>query len=150
MTRRQTLSLVLPALLLIAVNAPMRAADLPTTLTDPYLRIHVALADDKLDGVASSARALSQEAQKLGAPARPIAANATKLAAARDMTAARTAFGDLSDAMMAYAKSTGATFGREINVAYCPMAKKSWLQKGQAITNPYYGKSMLTCGEIKK
>jgi hypothetical protein len=30
------------------------------------------------------------------------------------------------------------------------MVQKSWLQKGQTIANPYYGKSMLTCGEIRK
>ena len=35
-----------------------------------------------------------------------------------------------------------------INVAYCPMAPGSWLQKGEDIRNPYYGASMLKCGEI--
>jgi hypothetical protein len=30
------------------------------------------------------------------------------------------------------------------------MIKKSWIQKDDAIKNPYYGSSMLTCGEIKK
>jgi hypothetical protein len=33
-------------------------------------------------------------------------------------------------------------------VAYCPMARKYWLQRGTAIRNPYYGKSMLECGRI--
>jgi hypothetical protein len=117
---------------------------------DPYLRIQVSLADDKLEGAAAAAKALSVEAQKLGAQAKPLAANATKLASAKDIASARTAFGDLSDAMMAYAKATGATFGRDVNVAFCPMVQKSWLQKGETIANPYYGKSMLTCGEIKK
>jgi len=28
------------------------------------------------------------------------------------------------------------------------MAKGSWLQSGKEIKNPYYGKSMLACGEI--
>lgn len=150
MSRRQVLGLALPLLLLFIMGAPTWAADLPTTLMDPYLQIQVSLADDRLDGVAVAAKALSAEAQKLGAEAKPVAANATKLASAKDIAAARTVFGDLSDAMMSYAKATGATFGRDINVAFCPMVRKSWLQKGETITNPYYGKSMLTCGEIKK
>lgn len=32
--------------------------------------------------------------------------------------------------------------------AYCPMKKMYWLSSEQAIKNPYYGKSMLTCGKI--
>ncbi len=34
-------------------------------------------------------------------------------------------------------------------VAYCPMAKKPWLQKeGEAIGNPYYGQKMPGCGSF--
>jgi hypothetical protein len=149
MSRRHVYAFVLALLVLVTVKGSAWASDLPTTLMDPYLRIQVSLADDKLEGAAAAAKALSVEAQKLGAPAKPLAANATKLASAKDIASARTAFGDLSDAMMAYAKATGATFGRDVNVAFCPMVQKSWLQKGQTIANPYYGKSMLTCGEIK-
>lgn len=32
-------------------------------------------------------------------------------------------------------------------IATCPMAKARWIQKEGAIANPYYGKSMLECGE---
>lgn len=32
-------------------------------------------------------------------------------------------------------------------VAECPMAKAKWIQKEGSIANPYYGKSMLECGE---
>lgn len=31
---------------------------------------------------------------------------------------------------------------------YCPMKKTYWLSSEQAIKNPYYGKSMLTCGKV--
>jgi hypothetical protein len=150
MTRKQNLIVALSVLVLFAANAPVRAADLPSTLMDPYLRIHVSLADDQMDGVAASAKALSQEAQKLGVNAKTVATTAAKLATAKDIINARHDFGELSDAMMAYAKATGATFGSDVNVAFCPMVQKPWLQKGQKITNPYFGKSMLTCGEIRK
>jgi hypothetical protein len=31
---------------------------------------------------------------------------------------------------------------------YCPMKKMYWLSSEAAIKNPYYGKSMLTCGKV--
>jgi hypothetical protein len=36
-----------------------------------------------------------------------------------------------------------------VRVATCPMVNKPWLQQGAALTNPYYGKSMLTCGSFR-
>jgi len=33
-------------------------------------------------------------------------------------------------------------------VVHCSMAKGSWLQADRSVANPYYGASMLTCGEI--
>jgi hypothetical protein len=35
-----------------------------------------------------------------------------------------------------------------IDVVFCSMAKGSWLQKRGEVRNPYYGSSMLTCGEV--
>jgi Cu(I)/Ag(I) efflux system membrane fusion protein len=33
---------------------------------------------------------------------------------------------------------------------YCAMAKANWLQTDKTVKNPYYGESMLKCGEIRK
>src|SRR5256885_2145775 len=35
-------------------------------------------------------------------------------------------------------------------VVNCPMLKKDWVQNSEKIGNPYYGKEMASCGEIKK
>ena len=40
--------------------------------------------------------------------------------------------------------------GPDTNVAYCPMVKKSWVQKGNKIANPYTGMKGRSCGEIIK
>jgi hypothetical protein len=56
----------------------------------------------------------------------------------------------LSDAVIAAAKAEGWKDLPGMKVAYCPMAKRSWIQKEDAIRNPYYGKSMLTCGSFTK
>jgi len=36
-----------------------------------------------------------------------------------------------------------------VKMAFCPMVMKPWLQADATITNPYYGKDMLTCGNFK-
>ena len=33
---------------------------------------------------------------------------------------------------------------------YCPMVKAIWLSEVKPIKNPYYGSSMLTCGEVQE
>jgi hypothetical protein len=33
---------------------------------------------------------------------------------------------------------------------YCPMVKAIWLSESKPIKNPYYGSSMLTCGEVQE
>lgn len=37
-----------------------------------------------------------------------------------------------------------------LSVAYCPMAKARWLQPGDAISNPYLGPEMTSCGSVQK
>lgn len=40
------------------------------------------------------------------------------------------------------------SLGDGVAIAFCPMAQKYWLQKGEAIKNPFYGKAMSDCGRI--
>ena len=145
MTR--TLGLFGAAVVLVAGSAV--AAELPKALVDPYLAIANALAADKFDGVAAHAKAIETAAAPLGKEASAMATGASKLAGAKDIVAARTAFGDLSSALVDYATKTKSTFPADVKVAYCPMADKPWLQKDKDIKNPYYGGAMLSCGSFK-
>lgn len=78
---------------------------------------------------------------------------AAKIGAAADIEMQRTLFADLSNDFIARVKQSGLTSG-EIYVEYCPMALNdkgaSWLSNQKDIKNPYYGESMLTCGEVKE
>jgi len=125
------------------------AADLPSALVDPYLLVQAALSADQFDGVALQAQAIEMAAATLGKDGADLAASAKTLVAAKDLAAARTAFGNLSAALTAYAEKTKSSFGPGIRLAYCPMAAKPWLTKDKDIRNPYYGKAMLTCGSFK-
>ena len=141
-------ALRLVAVLCVIAVAPTFATDIPAAVLDGYLSIHAALAGDSLEGVRPSAEALAKAGQGMGPSGSALAEAAGKLAAASDIKAARAAFGDLSDAMRAMAgEGTG---GTDVRLAYCPMVKKYWLQKGTEIANPYYGSAMLRCGEFKK
>ena len=126
-----------------------RAAELPKALVDPYLQVQAALASDKFEPVAMNAKAIGAVAATLGKDAEVLASTAKTLEAAKDIAAARTAFGNVSAALVAYAEKTKSDLGADVRVAYCPMVNKPWLQQGDTLANPYYGSSMLTCGEFR-
>jgi hypothetical protein len=147
MIRLATLALVLA---LLAPAAPARAGDPIVGVLAPYFRIQAQLADDKADAIAADADALAVGAAALGDPGEPLAAAARDLSAAPGLAAAREAFGKVSDALIAYADEAHAAVGADTARVYCPMIKKSWLQQGDAVRNPYFGKGMLGCGTIKK
>jgi protein SCO1/2 len=125
------------------------SADPARVMIESYLRIQEVLSADTLTGVQQEARRIAAEATTLGASADKIRSAADALYASADVKAARAVFATLSDAIIAHAKSLNGTPGNDVNVAYCPMVRKYWLQKGTAIRNPYYGTSMLECGRIE-
>jgi hypothetical protein len=131
------------------VGSAQAAADLPSALVDPYLQVQVALSSDQFEGIPAQAQAIEKAATALGKEAEAIVAGAKKLAAAKDIAGARTAFGEVSSALQAYAEKTKSGFGAGVRLAYCPMANKPWLTKDKTIRNPYYGAAMLTCGNFK-
>ena len=134
----------------VASSGVVHAGDALLTMLDPYFRIQASLSDDKTEGVKADAVAIATTAKSMGEPGAPIVKAADALAGAADLGAARTAFSQLSDAVIAFSESTKAEAGDGVHAMFCPMLKKQWLQKGDKVSNPYYGKSMLTCGEKKK
>jgi len=76
-----------------------------------------------------------------------IAAQADALANAKDLAEARAVFKRLSKSLIQYLNDHNAS-GAYVEV-YCPMAKASWLQKGDKIDNPYLESSMRGCGQIQ-
>jgi hypothetical protein len=69
---------------------------------------------------------------------------ADAIAAATSLEAARDGLYELSKPMVRWREGV-AESGRPA-VAYCPMHKRSWLQPGEEIGNPYGG--MPRCGSI--
>jgi hypothetical protein len=142
--------LALAAVFAVAAACTASGAELPASLVDPYLRVHEKLAADKVEGIAADASQMASAAAALGAPGRKLSAASEKLGRSADVKTAREAFGEVSDALFAFMKSTGATKPANVKAAFCPMANHSWLQKDAKIQNPYYGSEMLECGEFTK
>jgi hypothetical protein len=144
---KHTFSAIACAALLAGTT--LSASDAMKAIVGSYLEIHAALAADKMDGIQPAAKAIADIAGRMGPDGAAIVTAAKPLQSAADVKAARAAFGDLSDAVIAAAKADGWKDLPDAKVAYCPMVKKSWVQTDAKIKNPYYGTAMSTCGEFK-
>ncbi len=75
------------------------------------------------------------------------------MSATTDIEAKRAAFSPISDELFAAVKLFG-NDGRQLFYQHCPMAFNDkgayWLSNADSIMNPYFGKKMLTCGEVKE
>lgn len=67
----------------------------------------------------------------------------------KDIKKQREHFNDLSNNIFALIKGLNANES-PVYQQYCPMAKAYWLSDNAAVKNPYYGKSMLTCGKVSE
>jgi hypothetical protein len=128
-----------------------------------YEPIRLALLEDSMDNVAGHARAIVAELEALQKDFNHARAgvipdvmgvvkeklpemirSAKALADADSLAAARDAFYELSVPLVRWQE--GRPEGQRPAVAYCPMYKRSWLQPGEEIGNPYG--DMPRCGTI--
>jgi hypothetical protein len=106
-----------------------------------------ALVAGDVEGVKAQAVELASAAKESDVDA--VANTAGKVAGAGDIEAARDAFAELSEAMIAYRAIAEET--PKPQVVYCSMVKHSWLQPKGEVSNPYYAdEAMRTCGEVKE
>jgi hypothetical protein len=98
------------------------------------------------DTFSAEARAIAANAARLGSPAQEIQTAANKFRARRHARAR--AFAALGDAIINYARQQNAGLGHAVTAADCPMARKYWLQRGEKVQNPFYGKAMSECGRM--
>ena len=77
-----------------------------------------------------------------------------KIVGATNLKEMRTNLQPLSDTMLKTAEVYALPFDQPVLLFHCPMAFDGkggdWLQQGKETHNPYFGKAMQTCGEVKK
>lgn len=106
-----------------------------------YEQIRVALSNDTVAETAKHAKALALLAGAVAGPDAKKAAD--QLTAAKTLEDARIHFGDLSVALVPKFQAEGI---QGAHAYMCPMKQKPWMQRGDTMSNPYYGKAMFTCG----
>ena len=136
--------------------APDPAFDAERTrrMLEAYERIVVALAADKIAGVEDAAATIVSEAPNdvIKSTATPLTRSDSK----PKIEDVRVRFKPLSEAVVQYvsdnheALASALEKGGMPRTAYCPMVETAWLQHGDKITNPFYGASMLRCGEFRE
>jgi len=124
---------------------------LPDQLLEHYYFIQKRLASDSTEGIAASAAKLAdlsrQAAQtNTGAQLTALTQAAAKLQTT-DLKTARKAFAAVSSSLIALLQAAHVRKQPPYQF-YCPMANQNWLQPDKDIRNPYYGSSMLKCGEL--
>jgi hypothetical protein len=95
-----------------------------------YEQIRAALAADDLNGAKKAAASLPD--------------TGADIAKSQSLDQARATFAKLSDEAVKIASGQPG-----YHVVHCSMANKDWVQTSTTIGNPYLGKDMAGCGEIK-
>src|SRR5690348_14548524 len=95
-------ALLIAAVIVSTCTCSAGADELTPAILDPALAIQAALAKDSLEGVQANAATIEEQATKLGAPAAKLASAAKELKGAVKLADARTAFGKVSDELVAY------------------------------------------------
>ncbi len=134
-------------------------------VVEKYLSLHQALAGDDRDGAVKAAQAaiasLSAVDMSLlgGEPhelwmkrSAAIKKSLSEVGDAVQIEVTRQGFEQLSNEMIAVVKQFGIPENRTLHRMHCPMAFNNkgadWLQNNADTLNPYFGASMLKCGQV--
>jgi hypothetical protein len=136
------------------VSDPKFDAARTRRMLDAYDQIVVALAADEVGDVSGAASLIVRDAPN---DAIKEAARSMAGAGEEDIAESREHFKALSENVGLYVEGNLESLKAALEKdeqsmpqkAYCPMAEAGWLQHGERITNPYYGKSMLRCGQFQ-
>lgn len=124
-------------LVLLLTTAPSAYAE-ELSFT-PYIQMQEALAQDNLEEALSHHKIICE---KNGSQIKEIYKDCKKNFS--DISDLRKSFKTLSEV---YINKGDKQELKGLMKASCPMANAKWIQKEGKIANPYYGKSMLECGE---
>lgn len=142
------LKFILTILILTCFSFVISAeSNLGSLIFNNYVEIGAALAHDQHSEAAEHAKNLrttvsNSNNQKIKDELLPAIES---LSSSKDLEIARKSYEQLS----AKLNSIKNDLGIQASEYYCPMVKKTWLQKDSKIMNPYAGKDMASCGEKK-
>lgn len=123
--------------------ADMKSDSMSFEILAASAKVSAALAADDLSAAKSAAAELADHASM--AKNTDVVSKATAVAKAEKIGDARKELVGLTAAVEPLTKGQ-----KDYVVMHCPMLGSDWVQAKGKTQNPYYGKSMLTCGAPKK
>ena len=122
--------------LVVAAHVSLSGSEALKAVVGSYLEIQAQLAADKIDGIKAPSAAIAAKADTLGKEGPAIAKAAKAVDGAKDIDAARDAFGPLSDAVMAAVQCRGVQGPQGREVAFCPMVEEVVAAEGRGYEEP--------------
>jgi len=152
--KKYIISFLFSVFVFVMANAQTKQNVQLTKLYQDYIQIKSSLASDDSKKASMGAGEFLKTSKTVNAKMitekklASLKTDARAIAQGKNIEAQRKAFYQLSDIMIGLAKENKFS-DKTIFVQYCPMAKGSWLSNEKQIFNPYYGSSMLACGNVK-
>ncbi len=130
---------------------PVIPGELGPQILGPYLKLQAALSGDDLMAAKDQIEAMMELAGQTG----PLPDLLQGMRTAGTLQGIRRPFFDqLSAAMIEAIRSDPLRYEGDLWLMHCPMVYEDggadWLQTAESLRNPYFGASMLTCGEVKE
>lgn len=151
----------LPKAKIVASEILIGSDSAPTSTTTPtnknllsyYLKASESLASDNAVNANTALIQLRAQLEKEENPESIKAATTlASISTSTKITTSRKVFGDISKILIPRLESKKDNSDLKFHKAYCPMALDGkgaeWLQAGKEIRNPYFGDTMLACGEL--
>lgn len=127
----------------------------PNQLLKSYYEVKNALVTGNSENAAANAEAFVKTANTVDykliseGSVNILLKDAGAISSTKDIKKQREAFVNLSKNMAEIAKVTKLS-DEPIYKQYCPMKNAYWLSNEKTIKNPYYGSSMLSCGNVEE
>ena len=148
------------------ITISSKAKDELNPLFNEYFKLKNALVDDNLDKAVSASKDMGVLLSKVNMGvftgeahnvwmkhSSVLEKELRKAGNTNEIGKMRVLFKNISDQMVMLIKTFGG-IDQPVFVDYCPMANNDqgaeWLSKEKEIKNPYFGASMLKCGEVKQ
>lgn len=143
-------------LILMAVLAwgSLSAQTLEKVLDD-YIELKNYLIDGNQNGVTSSSKQLVisleslKEVSSQKSIINEIILSSNNINKFSNIEQRRNEFGKQSEALWKLIKAND-SFPKKVYYDYCPMKKMHWISEVKEIRNPFFGKQMLQCGNVKE
>jgi len=152
--KKYIITAVFSILSTISVSAQAKKDAKISGLYQNYIAIKSALASDDANKASIAAMQFIKTSSEISnktvseAELNNLRKDAKIIAGSKNISAQRESFHKLSDNMIGLSNEFKLS-QNPVYVQYCPMADGSWLSDESKIVNPYYGKSMLSCGKVK-